>query len=382
MQNLLIFIDWYSPGFNAGGPVRSMINLVDYLHEDYNIKIITRNTDYLSEEPYKDIKPGEWTTIHQNVSCCYLSKELVNYKNLKKIIKQHHDHIIYINGIYSFYFSIVPLYLANKYAKKTIVAPRGMLAPSAINIKKSRKKFFINISRIVGVYRKVVFHATNENEANQIRTYISSKARIKIAANLPRKTNSSKPAGYRKQKGSLKMISIARIAPEKNTLYAIKLLNGVYKGTIEFDIYGSVYNENYYTQCKEMAGNLPENIHVNFKGPVHPELTEELYAGSHFLFMPTRGENFGHAILESFTAGTPVIISDQTPWKNLHDKKLGWDISLNKPETFQKIIQQCLDMDKPEHDKLRENTWLYAKLYCENEQLIKHTLKIFDFNNI
>ena len=31
------------------------------------------------------------------------------------------------------------------------------------------------------------------------------------------------------------------------------------------------------------------------------------------LFLPTKGENFGHVILESMSAGTPVLISDTTP---------------------------------------------------------------------
>jgi hypothetical protein len=35
-----------------------------------------------------------------------------------------------------------------------------------------------------------------------------------------------------------------------------------------------------------------------------------------FLF-PTLGENYGHVISEALASGCPVVISDQTPWRNL-----------------------------------------------------------------
>ena len=30
---VLVFIDWYAPGYKAGGPVRSLVNLVDHLRD-------------------------------------------------------------------------------------------------------------------------------------------------------------------------------------------------------------------------------------------------------------------------------------------------------------------------------------------------------------
>jgi glycosyltransferase involved in cell wall biosynthesis len=39
--------------------------------------------------------------------------------------------------------------------------------------------------------------------------------------------------------------------------------------------------------------------------------------------LPSSSENFGVAILEALAAGTPAVVSDQTPWKVLNEKGAG-----------------------------------------------------------
>jgi len=58
-------------------------------------------------------------------------------------------------------------------------------------------------------------------------------------------------------------------------------------------------------------------------------------------------------------AGTPVLISDQTPWIDLEDKQLGWAIPLDEEERFIRVIKEIGKMDKEElrdiKEKVREN---------------------------
>ena len=49
------------------------------------------------------------------------------------------------------------------------------------------------------------------------------------------------------------------------------------------------------------------------------------------MFLPTFAENYGHSIVEALSVGTPMLISDNSPWKNLQEKGFGWEISLNEP---------------------------------------------------
>jgi hypothetical protein len=108
-KKILIFIDWFLPGYKAGGPVRSIANMVEYLKDEYAFYIVTRNTDYTEITPYKDIKSNEWIDFSEGVKVYYASIENQNLSTFKDIISSAKFDIAYINGIYSWKFSIMPL---------------------------------------------------------------------------------------------------------------------------------------------------------------------------------------------------------------------------------------------------------------------------------
>ena len=48
-------------------------------------------------------------------------------------------------------------------------------------------------------------------------------------------------------------------------------------------------------------------------------------------------ENYGHTIVESLIAGTPVLLSKgTTPWDNIEDEGMGWLVPLSDIDLFVK----------------------------------------------
>lgn len=134
-------IDWFLPGFKAGGPIQSCANLMDHLKEEVDFFVITRNTDYCETIPYPKIESNKWLDFSDGIKVFYFSKEELTKKNIQKIIFSNDYDLIYLNGIYSFYFTLIPLYLLNKKKdQKIILSTRGMLAESAISVKKNKEK--------------------------------------------------------------------------------------------------------------------------------------------------------------------------------------------------------------------------------------------------
>lgn len=376
-KKILVFIDWYLPGYKAGGPIQSCANLVAHLNDSYDFSVVTRDADYCEFKPYPGIKSNAWNILPDGTKVYYISQDKLNRKIIKEIISAENFDAVYLNGIYSLYFSLLPLYYLKRNRNKLIViATRGMVGESALSIKKTKKKFFLRASKLTGLFNNVVFHATTSTEAKDIKTQFGEKVKIKVAANLPKKEMNLPFLNKIKEQGFMKLVNIARIAPEKNLKYALEVLKNV-KGKVEFDIYGPIYHSEYWKECMALIKTMPSNIKVNYKQSIESDKIPGLLSAYHFMLMPTRGENFGHIILESLAASCPVIISDQTPWRNLKNKKTGWDISLSNPAEFTEIIEKCIEMDQQEYDQWSENAFLFAREVINDKEVLEENKKLF-----
>lgn len=374
-KQVLVFIDWFRPGFKAGGPVQSLDNLAAHLSGEIDFYIVTRDTDYCEDQPYTTITPDAWNTLQDGLHVYYISAGRLNKDTFKTLIKERNYDRYYINGIYSRYFSILPLQLLQGSGKKLVLAPRGMLAGSAIAIKSGKKKLFLAMAKLLGYYREVVFHATSAQEVLDIRKVFGDKPVVLLAENLPRKRQ-SQPAAIAKQPGELRLLCLARIAPEKNNLYAIEVLK---KATqrITIDFFGTAYDSEYAAQCRKAAAELPANVTAAFHEPVPSEEVPELLAKYHALLLPTRGENFGHVILEALSCGRPVLISDQTPWRGLKDKKAGYDLALNKPEAFTEVIESWTKLSAEEFAAWQTGALKTAEAFSSGKNLVEASRRLF-----
>jgi glycosyltransferase involved in cell wall biosynthesis len=376
-KKVLIFIDWYLPGYKAGGPIQSVANLVAHLKDEFEFSIITRDTDYCETTPYSNVKSDEWNTFTNGVKVFYISQNNLTRNTIKNLIRKSDFDVVYLNGIYSLYFTLLPLfYLRKKHDKRVVVAARGMFAESALNVKKSKKTFFLRAVRILRLFDKVLFHATNEIEKKDIRKTMGEVFEVRTAANLPQKNTLEKLPHRVKGSGELHMVNIARIAPEKNLLVALKILKHV-KSNVSFDFYGPIYNQEYWKECQSAMLELPANVKVSYRGSLDSEKVLPVLSTYHCMFMPTQGENFGHIILQALMTGCPLIISDQTPWRHLEDKKIGWDLSLSNLTDFSKHIDLLSEMSQSDFDALSTNAFHFAIQYLDNPEILEQNRHLF-----
>ncbi|GAO31730.1 hypothetical protein [Geofilum rubicundum] len=85
-KKILVFIDWYLPGYKAGGPVRSMANMTGHLSGDFDFYIVTRNTEYGETAPYTDTMPDSWNDLMPGVKVCYASEDQSSLSVWKHLI--------------------------------------------------------------------------------------------------------------------------------------------------------------------------------------------------------------------------------------------------------------------------------------------------------
>ena len=74
-KKIVVLIDWYLPGYKAGGPIQSVANIVARLKGDFDFAIITDDTDANETKPYPNIKSNEWNVLADGTRVYYFSQQ-------------------------------------------------------------------------------------------------------------------------------------------------------------------------------------------------------------------------------------------------------------------------------------------------------------------
>jgi len=377
---ILTLVQYYLPGYKAGGPIRTLANMVDRLGDEFQFKVITADHDFKDDATYQGITVDGWNRVGK-AGVFYMPPKRRSLRGFKKILCSTECDVIYLNSFFSPQFTIKPLLLRKMRMipdRRLIVAPRGEFSPGALGLKWLKKWIYILFAKALNLYHDVIWQASSKYEEADIRRWFGRKVPVIIAPNLPPVIYSADelPPKSEKIKGSLKIIFLSRVSRKKNLDVALKMFIGL-NGRIRFDIYGPMEDKVYWAECQKIISGLPENIEVRYCGSVTHDRVGTLMREHDLFFLPTLGENFGHVILEAFCAGCPVLISDQTPWHDLEGKGIGWDLPLDRPELFQEALQKCIDMKSEEYSKWSENAWKYGLKVSQDDSIVELNRRLF-----
>lgn len=351
-MRILTLSDYYLPGYKGGGIMRTLCNMVDRLGDDFHFKVITRDRDMGDSKPYPRILDGAWQPVGR-AEVFYLPPRKRTLRELRRLIRETEHDALYLNGCFSRTFTIRPLVLRRLGMLPRVplvLAPRGEFSAGAMRIKSLKKRVYLSLTKALGFYRGVVWQVSSEYEESDVRRWIGAGASVAVVPEMPPPVDvvEYNPVGLGKITGQLEILFLARVSRKKNLDGALRMLEGL-EGEIALNIYGPLEDEDYWVDCQKIISRLPNNVRVRYRGVVEYERVGEVMGGHDLFFMPTFGENFGHVILEALLAGCPVLISDQTPWRGLHDRGVGWDIPLKDPGAFRAVLRQCVRMDAEEY---------------------------------
>lgn len=367
----------YLPGYKDGGPVRTTKNIIDQLGDEYDIRVACYDRDAGDSEQYPGIKLYDWNHVGKGL-VYYVPERGFTDRTILNLAKQ--VDIIYIWGCYDIYARrILKLKRLNLIKNKVVLASMGLFSPQAFRIKYLKKKTVTTIMNFLGVFRKVYWSVTSEMEKKELQQHVWAKdEQIYIAEDLPRIVD-PQPIKKIKKKNVLKVVWISRIAPKKNLVRAIEILENCNVQTqIYFTIYGPVFDEKYWKKCQKELDKLPQNIKWEWKGNLDSEKVVETLKQYHIFLFPTLGENFGHVIQEALSAGCPCIISDQTPWQDLEKNNAGYIYKLEDMQGFVYALEKYAKMDQGEYELCCKSALKYAEKKCEESIINTGYKKIFD----
>jgi glycosyltransferase involved in cell wall biosynthesis len=397
---VLVLVGYYLPGQRGGGPTRSIVNLVEALGDEFDFRIVAFDHDLGVDSRFADVEPGRWVAVGK-AHVWYLASGFSGVLGMIEVLRRTPADVVYLNSFFAPLFSILPVAMATltRYGSPPlIVAPRGELSEGALQFKAFKKGAFLELIRMVGLYRRdrIVFQSSNAAEAEDIRRELTRHVKTLIAKPLSH-SSAAKPrpiprivtaqdlasaepvstdSPKSKRKGSLRVAWISRIVRKKNLDGALRCVRSLL-GDIHLTIHGPDEDRDYWAECRQLIEALPANVRATYGGILkHEDVVPALEAQDVLLF-PTHGENYGHVILEALTAGCPVIISDQTPWRGLASLGVGWDLPLDEPGAMVAALQRCVEMDGPTFEAFSKRVRSYAASIREDQVPIEQHRQLF-----
>ncbi len=403
---ILVLMGYYLPGQEAGGPIRSIANVIATLGQEYRFRVVTRDRDISDRKPYPGVECDRWLQVG-NADVMYVRPGVRGLASIYRLLRAlDQTTVLYLNSLLSQPFSILPI-LMRKFGllriKSVVLAPRGECSPGALGLKALKKRCYLNSARWLGLYRDVLWHASSDFEANDIQRQFQKVSKVEaivapselkggeeagiegeieianiiIASDIPAALRDRGGSRHVKTPGRLSVVFVSRVSPMKNLQAALQAFDGV-QGDVTFDIYGPIEDAQYWEECQRTLTALPMNVRVRYRGTAKHESIAGTLLRYELFLLPSLGENFGHAICEALTVGLPVLISDRTPWRNLETAGVGWDISLNEPKRFREILQRCIDGDDAWYSAMSVRASRYAIDYCSAPEFINANRKLFD----
>lgn len=348
---VLVLLEVYWPGHDATGPNQSITAICRGLAAEFEFKVVAR--DGSPDSSQNRAPRGRWID-RGFVDVRYCPVSHFGAEGLGDVLRTTRHDVLILNGFFDRNFTI-PALVSRRLGlvprRPTILAPRGEFSAGALGLKQARKQAYLLAARALGLIDDVWLHATSEQEAEEIRRGCPWARKIVVAPNI-RVLGPTPQAVTPADDGRLRVVFLSRIDRKKNLDYAIKLLANV-RAPVTFDIFGPANDPAYWTECEQLISRLPDHVEVRYRGSIPNADVAATLAGYDLFLLPTRGENFGHAIFDAFEAGLPALISDQTPWRDLERIGAGWSLPLDQPGRFATTIDRVAALAPSERTTLR-----------------------------
>lgn len=341
---ILVLLPVFRPGFDATGPNQSTANMIRGLSDRFRFRVLA---DAVPGETV-----GEWMD-YGGIERLPMRLGPLGPEGLEQVINSTPHAALIANGFFDRTYTMPALVLrrlGRVPRNPLILAPRGEFASGALKISAVRKRVYRAVAKATGLLEGVTYQVTDEREAEDARRFLGAGTPVAITPNirmlpaLPE--HQPRPAG-----APLRVAFLGRISPIKNLDYALERLAEA-DVPVEFTLFGPADDAAYWELCQQKIAALPPSVRVTHRGSIPNETVIPTMAGQDLLLLPTGGENYGHAIVDSLVAGTPVLISDRTRWHGLAEAGCGWDLPLDRPQAFTAALREAAG-DLPEKARAR-----------------------------
>ena len=354
---ITVFTRGYPPAHLMGGPARSVFALVEALAADFRFSVITSAFDDPAAGPMRSVKPSRWSTLG-HATIWYEREYRISAWRTATLLKGTKPQLVYLNSFFDYRFSILPLLITRMTSRRTpvVLAPRGELLAAALALKWQKKRVFIAAFRMLGLYKDVIWHASTSQERADIERVFGAGARSHVAIDLRTGLSVGEEQNHDQRPHAdphcCSLVFFSRIVPKKNVATVIRAMPLV-KSKVRLSIAGPIGDASYWAECLKLIDNISDPEMIKYVGSIPADGAISFLRRFDLFVFPTLSENFGHVVLESLAAGTPVIVGNDTPWHQIETFGAGWICEAGSPEAVAALIERFLALDEGARMRMR-----------------------------
>lgn len=289
-------------------------------------------------------------------------KETIKVGELIQEFKK--TEVIWINTLYNYSFSMLPLLALLFTPKRTVlISPRGELLKGALNLKKYVYLRFFKWGLSIAGHEYYV-HYANVHEAEKsygiLKKYPELIFNNVISGAISEKqhivnTTERFVLGY-----------FGRVSAIKNVEFLLKLLSEL-PDTVVLEIHGSIIESRYVSNLKQQINKLDLSSRVTFHDSYNSANFSQRADGVDVVLIPSKSESFCHVFFEAIESRKLVLSSTGLPWTAANETVPGTLLDLDVILWRERILQ-LMNYDQDTYNK-------------EQEQLVAYYKSVFDSTN-
>ncbi|NQU73931.1 MAG: glycosyltransferase [Candidatus Omnitrophica bacterium] len=387
-MKILHIIPNYIPAYRYGGPVKVTHELCRALaRKGQEVLVLTTNVNRdrdLNNLTGKVHKIEEVKIIYYPVK--FLRWYLYS-TSLSRAIKENvmKFDVVHIHSVY-LYPTLAASYWCRNFKVPYIISPLGMLDPDMIRLRSYLKKmFYIKLIEQRNIKNAALIHLASIYEKEKFLSLGFDKTPmaviphgISIEEYEQRGSSGDLRAKYTKLQGKKIILFLGRIHFKKGLdILALAFKKIMQERNDTYLVIAGPDERGYASKVKEMFAkyNLMEN--VIFTGMLLNSDKLSAFYNSDVFVLPSRGENFGLAVLEAMACKLPVVITNRVGlYPDVKERKAGI-ITECDSEQIAVAILKLLD-----NEALRKSMGESGRRLIEDrftwDKIVDKMIKIYD----
>lgn len=296
-------------------------------------------------------------------------------KEITRYLKDEKFHLIQIQSMWDWPYHKV-MVEARKLGIPYIVTPRGMLEPWSLSQKKWKKKLAWWLYQRNDVQKSVCVFTTAKMEAEHVTNLGITTCKAVIPNGIE---TDSYPCKTSVDVVKKQVLFLSRVHVKKGIEVLFEVWKQIHPDYEDWQLLVIGNGEaEYIHSLKNRVECLGLKESIKILPPVFGNDKIQIYQESALFCLPSYSENFGMAIAEAMSCGTPVITTTNCPWNILNDTKTGWCIDLNV-DNLERALREALSMNPTELYDMGQKA---SKLIYENfdyRNVTRKTLKLYEW---